>query len=228
MADNLDQEIIVTAKSEPSSATVVQSQPRYQNIEDFRDNADKARVDIQSDMERTKKTISDGIHSRSGMAIDEIAERAEGLFARTSERIDKIDGVADGVLRVPGMEEPLEINEVFADFVGPQARENIASTLSEQMDIDKNGRISRTETEIAESAARPTQQPAAQSDLNSGGNLLSSANFNPLGGMLAGFQPPLGMKHDVGAPPHDPATSAPPAVQNDNPVQTQVEGVGVR
>lgn len=36
------------------------------------------------------------------------------------------------------------------------------------------------------------------------------------------------LSHDAGAPPHDAATSAPPAVQNDKPVQTQVDGVGGR
>ena len=108
MADNESQDIIVTAERSTSAEPAV----RYQNIEDFRDNLEKAQRDVQADLARTQEAVSNGIHSRRGMEIDEIAERTERFFARTSERIDKIDGVADGVLRVPGMEEAVQISDV--------------------------------------------------------------------------------------------------------------------
>lgn len=229
MADNESQDIIVTAERSTSAEPAV----RYQNIEDFRDNLEKAQRDVQADLARTQEAVSNGIHSRRGMEIDEIAERAEGFFARTSERIDKIDGVADGVLRVPGMEEAVQISDTFAEYVGQEARENFAAVLSDQADIDKNGRISRTETEILSAGAGASNELPTQSNSNlgqmaSGNSLLNGTNINPFSGMLTGFQPVSGMSHDAGAPPHDAATSAPPAVQNDKPVQTQVDGVGGR
>lgn len=229
MADNESQDIIVTADRSTSAEPAV----RYQNIEDFRDNLEEAKRDVQADLARTQEAVSNGIHSRRGMGIDEIAERAEGFFARTSERIDKIDGVADGVLRVPGMEEAVQISDTFAEYVGQEARENFAAVLSDQADIDKNGRISRTETEILSAAASARNEPSAQNDSNlgqmaSGNSLTNGTNINPFSGILAGFQPISGMSHDAGAPPHDAATSSPPAVQNDKAAAVQLEDVAPR
>ena len=179
---------------------------RYQNIEDFKDNVKAASGKIERDLANQKKIINEGVTSRQGMAIAEITERAEGFFSRTATTLDKIDGVRDGELRIPGIEKSTPIDHILGGFTGPEAREEIAAALSKS-DIDKNGRISRSEIEAVVAPQSASQLPAQSSpNVNS-----MASGINSMSGMLTGVNLSLGVRHDAGAPAHDAATSAPPA-----------------
>lgn len=204
MADENNADIVVTATKKPTRTPEV-AVPSGQTIDQFAKAFDKARADIRRDWENTRARFEREVRSSNGAGIDETSQQLTNFFERTADRIDEIDGKKDGLLTIPVQgQEPINIRETLSNsgINLNTLKRDIKDALS-AVDVDRNGRITPFEASVKTGGAADSVSAPKQSSMPQGGDLF--------GGLLDGLQPPTDMKYDKGTPPHDPATSSPPA-----------------